>query len=504
MPSQISPINYHSKVRRLTAFILLFIQLFLPFSVVFSAVVHAAASPSSLPSGMTGEKAFPMVPLSLPAPPDNTPRRGDISGTLPALDLPDTPDENQVSQEIQVAQGVSEAGRILSGGNVTEASAGYARGIGEDLINRKITDWLEQYGKARIQLHTDKTGDADLLLPLMDKTDRLVFGQVGFRANEDRKTTNIGLGYRQYQTGWVWGLNSFYDYDLTGGNSRAGVGTELWFDYLKFSGNGYFRLTDWHPSGLYKTRDYDERPANGFDLRAEGYLPGYPQLGAFAKYEHYFGNGISLSDSGISVSDLKNNPSRSTLGVSYTPFPLITVKGEKSRGNSNDSRLGLELTYRFGVPLNQQLNPEYVDVMRSLAGGRYDFVERNYNIVMQYRKQELLRISLPDSVTAEEGTLLSVTATVNKSKYSLKSITWTAPELIAQGGLIQVISPVTVNLTLPADIFLSRANKPQRYRVSAVGTDDEGNMSNTAVMWVNVVPGKPKIPRVSRVTLTDA
>ncbi|WP_205516768.1 inverse autotransporter beta domain-containing protein, partial [Morganella morganii] len=29
--------------------------------------------------------------------------------------------------------------------------------------------------------------------------------------------------------------------------------------------NGYFRVTDWHQSKLHEMRDYDERPANGFD-----------------------------------------------------------------------------------------------------------------------------------------------------------------------------------------------------------------------------------------------
>ncbi|MTC35186.1 hypothetical protein GKR67_14730, partial [Providencia alcalifaciens] len=536
MSSQVSSLPYYSKARRLTAYILLFVQLFLPVSVAFSAAVQAAeqesvdmmntmngiqalmqdnggtspqptTSPDKIPSGaslgapdftvrapqafsapvFSGEES---APLSLH---DNTVRQDDILSALPTLGLPETGDENQTSPETQVAQGVSQAGQLLSNGDTVDASIGYARSLGENLINQQITDWLNQYGKARVQLSTDKTGDADLLLPLIDKANSLVFSQVGIRANEDRNTTNLGLGYRQYQADWMWGVNSFYDYDITGGNSRVGVGSELWFDYLKFAGNGYFRLTDWHQSDLHAMRDYDERPANGFDLRAEGYLPSYPQLGAYAKYEQYFGKGISLSDSGVSASDLKDDPSRSTFGVSYTPFPLMTLKGETSRGDSNDSRLGLELTYRFGVPLNQQLDPEYVDLMRNLAGNRYDFVDRNYNIVMQYRKQELLTISLPDSMTAEAAALLPVTATVNKSKYGLKSIAWSAPELIAQGGQIQITSPTTINLTLPAYVFQTRANEPQSYRVSAVGTDNEGNTSNTAVMWVNVKPSQETI-----------
>ncbi|EBX1389395.1 hypothetical protein DQ819_26395, partial [Salmonella enterica subsp. enterica serovar Mikawasima] len=48
--------------------------------------------------------------------------------------------------------------------------------------------------------------------------------------------------------------------------------------------NSYYGLTGWHQSHLSDMEDYDERPANGFDLRAEAYLPSYPQLGANIKY----------------------------------------------------------------------------------------------------------------------------------------------------------------------------------------------------------------------------
>lgn len=68
----------------------------------------------------------------------------------------------------------------------------------------------------------------------------------------------------------------------------------------------------------------------------------------------------------------------------------------------------MEFAYRFGIPLAAQLNPDNVDLMRSLAGNRYDFVDRNYNIVMQYRKQEILAISLPDSAMAEAAQTIAI------------------------------------------------------------------------------------------------
>ncbi|MFS1537921.1 MAG: inverse autotransporter beta domain-containing protein [Candidatus Phlomobacter fragariae] len=44
--------------------------------------------------------------------------------------------------------------------------------------------------------------------------------------------------------------------------------------------------------------------------------------------------------------------------------------------------VGMDVIYRFGVPLSQQLDPDVVDAMLSLSGNKYDFVDRHYDIVM--------------------------------------------------------------------------------------------------------------------------
>ncbi|MEM8308080.1 invasin domain 3-containing protein, partial [Morganella morganii] len=465
--------------------------------------VMPAGSASGFISGQNG-MPFPMSVSTLPdpanpAPRDNTVRTDDVFSALPTLGLPDTsPEDDAAKNEARWAGNASQAGQILSSEDAVDASLGYVRGIGENLLNQQVNDWLNQVGHARIQFGSNKTGDADVLVPLIDNPNSLFFSQIGLRANEERTTTNLGLGYRQYEDGWMWGVNSFYDYDITGSNSRVGVGGELWADYLKFAANGYFRVTDWHQSKLHEMRDYDERPANGFDIRAEGYLPDYPQLGAFAKYEQYFGDGVSLAST-TSSGELKSNPSVSTIGLSYTPFPLITFKGQTSRGDSNDSQVGMELSYRFGVPLSQQLDTDNVDLMRNLAGNRYDFVDRNYNIVMQYRKQELLRIALPPTLRAEAAQTVPVTVSVLKAKYGLKSLRWSAPELLANGGEIKQTGLTTADITLPAYIFANRSGEPQGYRVTAVGEDNEGNPSNTAEMWVNVIPS---VETITKLTVT--
>ena len=554
-------ISNYSKTKRVTACLLLFLQLFFPVSTATLSVAYAAEQndalimsetfdglnalmdtspePPLLPqsertasgSTLSGEgftvempsgseygvmpagsdtgfiseqngMPFPMSVRTLPdpanpAPHDNTVRTDDIFSALPTLSLPDTsPEDETVQNEARLAVYASQTGQILSADDAMNASLGYVRGIGENLLNQQVNDWLNQVVHARIQFGSNKTGDADILVPLIDNPNSLFFSQIGLRANDERTTTNLGLGYRQYEDGWMWGVNSFYDYDITGSNSRVGVGGELWANYLKFAVNGYFRVTDWHQSKLHEMRDYDERPANGFDIRAEGYLPDYPQLGAFAKYEQYFGDGISLAAT-TSSGELKSNPSVSTLGLSYTPFPLITFKGQTSRGDSGDSQVGMELSYRFGVPLSQQLDTGNVALMRNLAGNRYDFVDRNYNIVMQYRQQDLLQIALPQTLRGEAAQTQPVTVSVLKAKYGLKSLRWSAPELLANGGEIKQTGLTTADITLPAYIFASRSGEPQGYRVTAVGEDNEGNPSNTAEMWMNVIPSVETVTQLA-------
>ena len=79
------------------------------------------------------------------------------------------------------------------------------------------------------------------------------------------------------------GVNTFIDHDLSRSHTRIGVGAEYWRDYLKLSANGYIRASGWKKSP--DVEDYQERPANGWDIRAEGYLPAWPQLGCIDSLE---------------------------------------------------------------------------------------------------------------------------------------------------------------------------------------------------------------------------
>ncbi len=388
----------------------------------------------------------------------------------------------QDETENNVAQAAIQAGTMLGSGNAGNALVSQATGA----ASSEVQKWLNQFGTARVSISTDEhftlnDSDLDLLIPLYDQKENLLFTQLGGRRHDDRNIINTGLGYRHFSDKWMWGTNIFYDRQISDNHhERLGVGTELGWDYLKLSANGYFRLSDWMSSSRYA--DYDERAANGFDIRATGYLPAYPQLGATMVYEQYFGNSVGLF--GDDESDRQKNPHAITLGLNYTPVPFITLGANQKmgKGGENDTQINLALNWTPGVPLSDQFDPSSVAARRSLLGSRQDLVDRNNNIVLEYRKQDLISLSLPEQVEGEELSTQSVTAKV-KAKYGLDHIEWQAASFLNNGGKITAgSSPEQFVLTLPS----WQSSDVNSYTLTATAWDKNGNASNASSMKVNV------------------
>ena len=87
--------------------------------------------------------------------------------------------------------------------------------------------------------------------------------------------------------------------------------------------------------------------------------------------------------------------------------------------------------------------------MREVQHGRYDFVERNNNIVLEYRKKSVLKIRLPESVQGEGGAVVPVTISLDKSHWGIQSVEWSDRAFSAAGGRISG-SGTSWQLTLPA------------------------------------------------------
>lgn len=197
--------------------------------------------------------------------------------------------------------------------------------------------------------------------------------------------------------------------------------------------NAYLRLSKWKDS--HDLDDYQERPADGWDIYTQGWLPSYPQLGASLKYEKYYGKNVGHSLAAIIFRKIRTPL---LAGSAIRRCPLVTLSAEHKQGQSNthDSRFGIEINYRPGIPLAKQLDSDNVALMREVQHGRYDFVERNNNIVLEYRKKSVLKIRLPESVQGEGGAVIPVTISLDKSHWGIQSVEWNNSAFTAAGGRI--------------------------------------------------------------------
>lgn len=498
------------KIRRLTAGVCLFTQIFFPVMATAQNVVHAKpqTTVSSAPP-LIENNTVPYTLGALESAQSVADRFGISLEELrrlnqfrtfargfdnvrqgEELDVPATTSQKSHEQqnaippangenmlENQIASTSQRVGTLLSQDMNSEQASGMARGWASSEASGAMTDWLNNFGTARISLGVDedfslKNSQFDFLHPWYDTPDYLLFSQHTLHRTDDRTQINTGLGWRHFTSSWMSGINLFFDHDLSRYHSRAGLGAEYWRDYLKLSSNAYIGLTGWR-SAPELDYDYEARPANGWDLRAEGWLPAWPQLGGKLVYEQYYGDEVALFDK----NDRQSNPHAITAGLNYTPFPLLTLSAEQRQGKQgeNDTRFAVDLTWQPSSSMQKQLNPDEVAGRRSLAGSRYDLIDRNNNIVLEYRKKELIRLSLLDPVKGKSGEIKPLVSSI-QTKYALKGYNIEAAALEAAGGKVST-SGKDITVTLPGYRFTNTPETDNTWSIDVTAEDVKGNLS---------------------------
>ncbi|EJH4224927.1 inverse autotransporter adhesin YeeJ [Escherichia coli] len=402
----------------------------------------------------------------------------DVPAQVSEKKLTPPPGNSSDNLEQQIASTSQQIGSLLAEDMNSEQAANMARGWASSQASGAMTDWLSRFGTARITLGVDedfslKNSQFDFLHPWYKTPDNLFFSQHTLHRTDERTQINNGLGWRHFTPTWMSGINFFFDHDLSRYHSRAGIGAEYWRDYLKLSSNGYLRLTNWR-SAPELDNDYEARPANGWDVRAESWLPAWPHLGGKLVYEQYYGDEVALFDK----DDRQSNPHAITAGLNYTPFPLMTFSAEQRQGKQgeNDTRFAVDFTWQPGSAMQKQLDPNEVAARRSLAGSRYDLVDRNNNIVLEYRKKELVRLTLTDPVTGKSGEVKSLVSSL-QTKYALKGYNVEATALEAAGGKV-VTTGKDILVTLPAYRFTSTPETDNTWPIEVTAEDVKGNLSN--------------------------
>lgn len=402
----------------------------------------------------------------------------DVPAQVSENNLTPPPGNSSGNLEQQIASTSQQIGSLLAEDMNSEQAANMARGWASSQASGAMTDWLSRFGTARITLGVDedfslKNSQFDFLHPWYETPDNLFFSQHTLHRTDERTQINNGLGWRHFTPTWMSGINFFFDHDLSRYHSRAGIGAEYWRDYLKLSSNGYLRLTNWR-SAPELDNDYEARPANGWDVRAEDWLPAWPYLGGKLVYEQYYGDEVALFDK----DDRQSNPHAITAGLNYTPFPLMTFSAEQRQGKQgeNDTRFAVDFTWQPGSAMQKQLDPNEVAARRSLAGSRYDLVDRNNNIVLEYRKKELVRLTLTDPVTGKSGEVKSLVSSL-QTKYALKGYNVEATALEAAGGKV-VTTGKDILVTLPGYRFTSTPETDNTWPIEVTAEDVKGNLSN--------------------------
>ena len=404
-----------------------------------------------------------------------------------------------------------------------EALQSQARSYLQNQITSSTQSYIEglmsPYGKVRTNLSVGEGGDLegsslDYFVPWYDNQSTLLFSQFSVQRKEERTIGNVGIGVRQNVSDWLLGGNVFYDYDFTRGHRRLGIGTEAWTDFLRFSGNYYHPLSDWKDSEDFDF--YEERPARGWDVRAETWLPFYPQVGAKLVFEQYYGDEVAL----FGKDNLQKDPHAVTLGLNYTPVPLLTVGTDykAGTGDSNDFSVNATVNYQFGTPLAAQLDPENVKIQHSLIGSRTDFVDRNNFIILEYREKDPLDVTLwlkaseanvhPECVvkdTPEEGIGLekcqwTINALINHH-YKIASASWQAKNNANRTLVMPVVKANTLtegnnnrwNLVLPA--WVNAGTEAERealnsWKVRITLEDEKGNKETSGVVAITVRQGR--------------
>ena len=385
----------------------------------------------------------------------------------PAQDLPDlgSAGVNDAEREKEWAT----RAKKLAEQNLNQISSERARAGTKDYLTNEASSALQQQteellsplGTAKLSFAVTPEGDftgssGQLFSPLYDVDGLLTYSQVGYLQKANGSQGNFGLGQRWVVGDWLLGYNSVLDSDFQNQHNRGSIGAEAWGDYLRLSANYYHPLSSFTQQA--NNAVFLGRPARGYDITTQGYLPFYRQLGASLSYEQYRGDSVDLLGNGNKQTD----PSAMQVGLNYTPVPLVTVKALHKLDNAGatQDKVELAMSYRLGVPLLKQISPYYVEQAKSLRGSRYDSIERNNVPVLEFRESKTLQVFLATpSWSLNAGETLPLVLEI-KAANKITAVNW-------QGDT------QAVSLTPPAN-----SNDPQGWTLTVPAWDETPGASN--------------------------
>ena len=352
-------------------------------------------------------------------------------------------------------------------------------------VNQHVESWLSPWGNASVDVKVDNEGHftgsrGSWFVPLQDNDRYLTWSQLGLTQQDDGLVSNVGVGQRWARGNWLVGYNTFYDNLLDENLQRAGFGAEAWGEYLRLSANFYQPFAAWHE----QTATQEQRMARGYDLTARMRMPFYQHLNTSVSVEQYFGDRVDLFNSGTGY----HNPVALSLGLNYTPVPLVTVTAQHKQGESgeNQNNLGLNLNYRFGVPLKKQLSAGEVAESQSLRGSRYDNPQRNNLPTLEYRQRKTLTVFLatpPWDLKPGETVPLKLQI---RSRYGIRQLIWQGDtQILSLTPGAQANSAEGWTLIMPD--WQNGEGASNHWRLSVVVEDNQGQRVSSNEITLTLV-----------------
>lgn len=212
------------------------------------------------------------------------------------------------------------------------------------------------------------------LVALSETDQTLQFQETTVSSHDGKTTVNLGIGTRTLSSDdrWLFGANTFYDYELETGHQRASIGAEVKSTPFELAANRYFGLTGYK----LDSDGNSEKPVDGYDLRSSVALPYMPGLHATYNLSNWKGD------------DATPDLERQSLGLKGQLSKNLSIaydNSEFSDGRNDSESIRLEYSW---IPSSDQV-PTVFEFSRDpwefkpLGEKRYDFVERETEIVKQ-------------------------------------------------------------------------------------------------------------------------
>lgn len=119
----------------------------------------------------------------------------------------------------------------------------------------------------------------------------------------------------------------------------------------------------------------------------------------------------------------------------------------------------------------------------AFLGGRYELVERNSNIVLEYKNNYIFALHAQDKVTGYSGEQKPLVVEID-SKHLISHIEWRTQELEAAGGVIISSSPDHHTVTLPD--LRDGDDAKNTYIIYGIAIDSRGNRSSESQTLITV------------------